>query len=319
MAEIQEVFEDFAENTKKAIKSKPFLFAAVGVGLVALYVGWKRNRDAADDSGPYEAIGYAGYPTVGSGGGEYVDDSAYYESLISDYESSISDMQTEHSSVIADLTQQYDTSLDELYTNIQDLSEKQKSTEEALAEQKYQRERERALSQMKANSELYNALDKEENAEEREALHAENLAIAEKYGWTYDPRSGNYFDGSSVVYTTSAQQAGRYGSGSVSTTKKARPGSVSYENNASYANRVANSVQKASSGTANRAANSVQNAARSVATAVKVSAKRSGSGSGSTPKKASSGSASHANRVANSVQKGARSFAAAVKVSRKTK
>ena len=305
MAEIQEVFEDFTENAKKAIKSKPFLVAAVGVGLVALYVGWKRDRTASDDSGPYEAIGYAGYPTVGGGGGEYVDDSAYYESLISDYESSISDIQSEHSSVIADLTQQYDTSLDELHSNILDLSEKQKSTEEALAEQKYQRERERALSQMKANSELYNALDKEENAEEREALHAENLAIAEKYGWKYDPRSGNYFDGSSVVYTTSTQQAARYGSGSVSTTKKAGPGSVTYENNASYANRVANSVQKASSGTANRVANSVQKGAKSVA--------------GSTPKKASSGSASHSNRVAKSVQNAGKSIAAAVKVSRKTK
>lgn len=245
MAEIEQVFEDFAENTKKAIKSKPFLFAAVGVGVVALYVGWKRNRTAADDSGPYEAIGYAGYPTVGGGGGEYVDDSAYYESLISDYESSISDMKSEHSSVIADLTQQYDTSLDELQSNILDLSENQKSTEEALAEQKYQLERERALSQMKANSELYNALSRSENAEERQALHEENLAIAEKYGWKYDPRSGNYFDGSSVVYTTSAQQAARSGSGAVSTEKKASSGTASYENNASYANRVAKSVQKA--------------------------------------------------------------------------
>ena len=250
MAEIEQVFEDFTENAKKAIKSKPFLFAAVGVGLVALYVGWKRNRAAADDSGPYEAIGYAGYPTVGGGGGEYVDDSAYYESLISDYESSISDMQTEHNSAIADLTQQYDTSLDELHSNILDLTEKQKSTEEALAEQKYQRERERALSQMKANSELYNALSKTENAEEREALHAENLAIAEKYGWKYDPRSGNYFDGSSVVYTTSAQQAARPGSGSVSTTKKASSGAVSYENNASYAKRVAKTVTANSDGNA---------------------------------------------------------------------
>ena len=250
MAEIEQVFEDFAENTKKAIKSKPFLFAAVGVGVVALYVGWKRNRASADDSGPYEAIGYAGYPTVGGGGGEYVDDSAYYENLITEYQTSISDMQTEHKSVIADLTQQYDTSLDELQSNILDLSDKQKSTEEALSEQKYQLERERALSQMKANSELYNALSKPENAEEREALHAENLAIAEKYGWKYDPRSGNYFDGSSVVYTTSAQQSARAGSGSVSTAKKASSGTVSYENNASYAKRVAKTVTANSDGNA---------------------------------------------------------------------
>lgn len=250
MAEIEQVFEDFAENTKKAIKSKPFLFAAVGVGVVALYVGWKRNRAAADDSGPYEAVGYAGYPTVGGSGGSYSDDANYYESLISEYQTSISDMQSEHNSVIADLTQQYDTSLDELQSNILDLSEKQKSTEEALAEREYQMERERALSQMKANSELYNALSKSENAEEREALHEENLAIAEKYGWKYDPRSGNYFDGSSVVYTTSAQKASRVGSGSVSTAKKASSGAVSYENNASYAKRVAKTVTANSDGNA---------------------------------------------------------------------
>lgn len=250
MAEIQEVFEDFVENTKKTVKSKPFMFAAVGVGLVALFVGWKRNRKISDDSGPYEAIGYAGYPTVGGSGGSYSDDESYYESLISEYQTSISDMQSEHNSVISDLTQQYDTSLDELQTNILELSEKQKSTEEALSEQKYQLERERALSQMKANSELYNALSKSENAEEREALHAENLAIAEKYGWKYDPRSGNYFDGSSVVYTTSYQQAARSGSGSVSTTKKASSGAVSYENNASYAKRVAKTVTANSDGNA---------------------------------------------------------------------
>lgn len=250
MAEIQEVFEDFAENTKKAVKSKPFMIAAVGVGLVALYVGWRRNRKSSDESGPYEAIGYAGYPTVGGSGGEYVDDSAYYESLLTEYQTSISDMQTEHNSAIADLTQQYDTSLDELQSNILDLSEKQKSTEEALSEQKYQLERERALSQMKANSELYNALSKPENAADREALHAENLAIAEKYGWKYDPKTGNYFDGSSVVYTTSAQQAARAGSGSVSTAKKASSGTVSYENNASYAKRVAKTVTANSDGNA---------------------------------------------------------------------
>ena len=250
MAEIQEVFEDFAENTKKVVKSKPFMIAAVGVCLVALYVGWQRNRKSSDDSGPYEAVGYAGYPTVGGSGGSYSDDATYYESLISEYQTSISDMQSEHNSVIADLTQQYDTSLDELQSNIMDLSEKQKSTEEALSEQTYQLERERALSQMKANSELYNALSKPENAADREALHAENLAIAEKYGWKYDPKTGNYFDGSSVVYTTSAQKAARAGSGSVSTAKKASSGTVSYENNASYAKRVAKTVTANSDGNA---------------------------------------------------------------------
>lgn len=252
MAEIQEVFEDFADNAKKAIKSKPFLFVAVGVGVVALYVGWKRNQAESDDSGPYEAIGYAGYPTVGGSGGEYVDDSTYYESLLDEYQTSISDMQTEHNSAIADLTQQYDTSLDELQSNIRDLSEKHKSTEEALSEQTYQLERERALSQMKANSELYNVLSKPENAAEREALHAENLAIAEKYGWKYDPKSGNYFDGSSVVYTTSAQQAARArsGSGSVSTEKKASSGTASYENNSRYEKRVAKTVMVNTDGNA---------------------------------------------------------------------
>lgn len=257
MAEIQEVFEDFAENTKKAVKSKPFMIAAVGVGLVALFVGWQRNRKASDDSGPYEAVGYAGYPTVGGSGGSYSDDASYYESLISEYQTSISDMQSEHNSVIADLTQQYDTSLDELQTNILELSEKQKSTEEALAERDYSLQMERDISQMKANSEMYNILSKPEQASIRESLHAENLAIAEKYGWEFDPKTGNYYDGNNVVYSVAWQQAAKRAgssgvttSGGVTTAKTASTGTAAYENNASYSKRVAKTVTAKSDGNA---------------------------------------------------------------------
>lgn len=257
MAEIQEVFEDFAENTKKAVKSKPFMIAAVGVGLVALFVGWQRNRKSSDDSGPYEAVGYAGYPTVGGSGGSYSDDATYYESLISEYQTSISDMQSEHNSVIADLTQQYDSTLDELQTNILDLSEKQKSTEEALAERDYSLQMERDISQMKANSEMYNILSKPEQASIRESLHAENLAIAEKYGWEFDSKTGNYYDGNNVVYSVAWQQAAKRAgssgvttSGGVSTAKKASTGTAAYENNASYSKRVAKTVTANSDGNA---------------------------------------------------------------------
>ena len=80
MAEIVEVFEDFGNNTKKLFKDKRFLLLAGGVGVAALVAGYLKNKDAeSEEATAYEAIGYAGYPTVGgaSSAGDAV--SSYYE------------------------------------------------------------------------------------------------------------------------------------------------------------------------------------------------------------------------------------------------
>lgn len=222
MAEITEVFEDFTENTKKLVKSKPFLIALAVVIVLALFAAVRKNKaEDTSEAGPYEAIGYAGYPTVGGGGGEYSqgeDTSSYYESIIadyertiqnmkSDYEQTILDMQTNADQNVSDLKSHYDSSMDELYSNINDLSNAQKDQADALAETNYQLQRERAISQMKANSELYNVLSKPEDASRREALHAENMRIAEEMGWEFDSHTGNYFEGDSILYTVSWQDA----------------------------------------------------------------------------------------------------------------
>ena len=80
MAEIVEVFEDFGNNAKKLFKDKRFLLLAGGVGVAALVAGYLKNKDSeSEEATAYEAIGYAGYPTVGgaSSAGDAV--SSYYE------------------------------------------------------------------------------------------------------------------------------------------------------------------------------------------------------------------------------------------------
>ena len=179
MAEIVEVFEDFGNNTKKLFKNKKFLLAAGGVGVVALIAGYLKNRDSDEDTTAYEAIGYAGYPTVGGG--------------------------TSADSVDSLTGDSYETTFDALFSNISDLSDKLMKLEEDNNSMMEQMQKQNDIAQMKANSELYNALGAPEYAGVRESLKAENQQIAEKYGFTFD--EGNWFDGNSLVYMPSSQQA----------------------------------------------------------------------------------------------------------------
>lgn len=202
MAEIQEVFEDIGQGAKNLFKSKPFKFAAIGVGVIALYVGFTRNKE--EEATAYGAIGYAGYPTVNGGGGEEMSssssesfDSAYFESLLGMMQAEQKDQISDLQSSIEDLYNKGD-SFSSLESN--EVEYRNTETESVLLAL----EREHDIAQMKANSELYNNIS---DRATKDALHAENLAIAEKWGWEYNSGSGNYFEGNSVLYTTSQQQA----------------------------------------------------------------------------------------------------------------
>ena len=217
MAEIMEVFEDFGENAGKVLKDKKFLLLAGGVGLVALFVGYRKNQQE-EVATAYEAIGYAGYPTVGgSSSSESVysnedENLAYFEQLLGE-------SQTE-----------YEATINEMESNVLTLSDRLTSAEEANTKYVETIERQNALSQMRANSELYNALSTPADANTRAALHEENIAIAEKYGFTFDSGTGNWYDGNDVLYTTSTQQAAvktKQSSGGTST-------AVNYTTNASH-------------------------------------------------------------------------------------
>lgn len=222
MAQIEEVFENFGENTKNLLKDKRFWLVALGVGAVALWVGWRKNGEAAEEEsyyGPYEAIGYAGYPQTGGDGSDmgYVlggsdsSDTSYLESVLTDY-------QTE-----------YQTELDSLYTNIDTLSNKLISTEETISRQSEELQKQQDIAQMKANSELYNNIT---DRATKDALHAQNLEIAEKYGFEYDPVSGNYFDGMNPIYTTAQQQA------NLTAGKAGSDASVAWDNNVDYQAKI---------------------------------------------------------------------------------
>lgn len=235
MAEIVEVFEDGAENVKKFVKKNPLVVAGLVVGGVALYVLWVKSKGAAADSTAYEAIGYAGYPTVGGGGGssDYVEDSDSY------YEEIIRENQSQTDSLLESITKEYDAYLSDMETTVGRLETTVITTEQKNAELTDQLKRQNVISQMRANSELYNTIT---DRATKDALHAENMALAESMGWTFDASTGNYFEGNSVVYTTAKQQAGE---NTAYTGGKATTSTGTFVNNQTYNNSVVNSVLKA--------------------------------------------------------------------------
>ena len=240
MAEITEVFEDFSDNVKKTVKKKPLVAAGIGVGIVALLVWWSKQKRGSE-AVAYEAIGYGGYPEVSGGGsGGFTgdmsggsDNSALYEQIIYEnsayYEKLLNDIDTTHTAEIEDLN----TRLNTLTTTAQTSEEKAAAYETAL-------QREQVISQMRANSELYNTIT---DRATKDALHAENMALAEMMGWEFNPETGNYFEGNSVVYTTAKQQAGydtKYTGGAPVTTG-------TFVNNQTYNESIVKSVLGSSS------------------------------------------------------------------------
>ena len=260
-----EILEDFADNTKSLFKNKKFLVAAGVVAVAALFVGYRRNKAAqaaqeqASQAGS-PAVAYAGYPSAETDNSQST--LGYYEALLSemqsDYDSKLSDMQGEYSANIADLTSKHDADIADLTSkhdaDVADLMEQldemaNKDVDDVPSHSRrrkndsYQEELEKMqdLAQMKANSELYNALTSPENEAERKSLHAINLAIAEKYGWKYNGNTGNYYDSSgNVLYTTADQQARMV---NVVSGKTSTSSGETFVNNKQYQASYAQSVQ----------------------------------------------------------------------------
>lgn len=262
--QIQDGLEDFGDNVKRTFKKKPFLIACAGVGAVALFVWWRKQNSGDGDSGSYyegsPAIGYAGYPTVNTGADDTTNLDYYLsqidtvtsqynatiESMQSEFDSSISDLSSEYEKNLAGMQSQYDESMKGLESTVTTLSSQVQSQQKEI-------EYNNAIAQMKANSELYNALSGSANASTREALHKENMEIAEKYGLTYEAKSGNYFTNTgTVAYTTTKQdaqviegkkKASSSGSGSVSTSTQ----KVTFDSNVDYQAKINEAVKNGAS------------------------------------------------------------------------
>lgn len=239
MAEMIEVLEDGAENVKKFVKKNPLIVAGVGVGAVALYVLWVKSRQTSADTAGYEAIGYGGYPTVSGGGSGDMGDIYGSGSDDSYIDEILRENQATTDSLLTSITQEYDAYFTSFEDTIGRLEERAISSEEKNKELEDQIKRQNVISQMRANSELHNAIS---DRAMKDALHAENMALAETMGWTFDQATGNYFEGNSVVYTTSKQEAANITKG-VGVPAKGQA-SNKYTNNAEYNKQVTESVLK---------------------------------------------------------------------------
>lgn len=250
MTDIGEIFDDFADNSKKLFKSKKFLIIAGGVGVVALFVAWRKNSTAETTTDGSAAIGYAGYPTVGGAAAESYD-SIYDSGIVDEFNSILSENESYYQGLIGNMQTEYENTFDSLQTNIIDLSDRLQDSTSLIEQQQYELERQNAISQMKANSELYNNIS---DRATKDALHAENAAIAEKYGFTFDGNSGNWFDGESVVYTTSVQQSAAL------TGKTAAPATTAYQNNRNYQQEINDAIMNGADATTINELNAARNA-----------------------------------------------------------
>lgn len=219
MVELENVFDDAGETFEKGakkfkelLKSKPFLIG-LGVVCIAGVLVAVRNKGqneevSLDESSYTYPTGYAGYPSVGGGSldeytGLYGDD---FSSILGGggggFGESVMDNSTN-----AELDSLY-SELTSLHENITLMSDDYTELTETVLRQSTEIERSAAVAQMQRNSELYNTLAANGGSREQlDALHQENLNIAEAWGFEYDPATGNYFVGNNPVYTTSQQQA----------------------------------------------------------------------------------------------------------------
>lgn len=218
MAEITEVFDDVGKKVKKTFKNKPFLIACLGVGVVALILGYKKYNSGGSESeegmGGYAAIGYAGYPTT-TGGGDSTDDNSYYDSWFESIMETIDQNKQDTDQQISDLGEDFSNQLNGVYDEIGGLYDEMGSnvsrfdkvyTTPAAVESDndWYYERQAILDQMAANSDAYNLVTDKAT---KDALHAENMALGEYLGLSFDSASGLWMDGGSVAYITDAQAA----------------------------------------------------------------------------------------------------------------
>lgn len=269
-------FEEISENVSGLFKNKWFVIAAVGVGLVALVV-WNNNKNRQSEESSEENMAVLGYTGFGSG----MSDADYYsdmlaqaqdeynesvDQLTSDFNNALADQQNkfdsdlanaqaEYNKALEDAEASFNSELEKLMDQIEDMmgasssgSSGSKGSSTSLNDQYLLEAQMQAdLAQMKANSELWWNVDSQAV---KDSLHQENLAIADKYGWTYDKDSGNYLSGGQVVYYTSKQIGSMINSatqpttttttktvdtGSLTKTNTKTTSTVSYDANTDYA------------------------------------------------------------------------------------
>ena len=249
MPEISEVFEDAGKGIKKTLKNKPFMIAAIVVGGVALYLGYKKYNGGGGESEAvgYSAIGYAGYPTTTGGVGDSYEENTYIDSYFESILEQMDMMQQQTDSALNDMSEDFNNQLNGVYDEISGIYDEMGNnvsyfdkvtvTPEAVgADTDWYYERQAILDQMAANSDAFHMTDSKEM---RDKLHEENKALGEYLGLTYDSGSGLWMDGNSVAYVTDMQQQISY--------DKKKAGSASgasgFVSNKEYTEKVASAIK----------------------------------------------------------------------------
>lgn len=202
MAEIKEVLDDFLPKGKgkKIDKKKIFMIAAVGTGLIAL-VMWYRKKGTGTTEYVSTATGYTGYPQApeddtlsgGGGGGGYTTD---------EVNNLLADSDTYWQGVTEALQSEYDTELQILNEERSVLMSDYENAMEANAYNSI-------IAQMKENSDLYLTTN---DLSKRQELAKENETLGAQIGATKNAAGEWYLDGSRLYETplqASAQNLSR--------------------------------------------------------------------------------------------------------------
>ena len=205
--EIINPLEDLGKDTKSKgkkniFKDKKFLIIAGAVALVGLYAGFKKNKsNTSEETSVVIPTGYTGYPSASTG--ESLDYTA--SEIMTDVTDVLNSYISETDSKITDIQSSIDSSNSAVYDNISKVQNMLADTQSSIDKQASAMEEQNAINRMMINSDLYTSAT---TTAEKNALHEENKAIADKYGFTFNDNDGYWYKADGTrVYQTAIQQA----------------------------------------------------------------------------------------------------------------
>lgn len=201
---------------KKLFKNKPFLIAFCLVAVAGLYSLLRKSTQPAatnSEAGTYsntdDSLLY-GYGYSGMTDNTYDDTHSVYnqdlfDTLLESFDTSYGDLSAAYDEKISNIQSAYEDDTAQLRENISFLDEKITESESNLNAATSYISMLNDIDQMKANSDAYHFA---QTAEQRSGLHAANVAIANKYGWSFDDDSGLWVDEkNNPVYVTTTQKS----------------------------------------------------------------------------------------------------------------
>ena len=189
----EEGFDKVKDFTKK---NKVLTIAIIGVGAFALYKLFSEKMTSEDteyvSTYAYVPTAYDGYPTMS--------ESVSYDDVVDQLRNETSDINKQfYDETMSDISQMIEKSQYETNKKIDDIIESRSTYGDNLTSLSYleeQRERQKIIDKMSANSEAwYTASDSE-----RERLHEENVALGSLLGASFDSASGTWTQDGATLY-----------------------------------------------------------------------------------------------------------------------